>query len=324
MIKDLVSIITPCWNGAHMIGRLLDSVLAQDYPSVEMQVVDDGSDDNLEEVVSDYVPRFKAHGYDLTYLRQDHRGQSAALDLGLKHVRGEYLLWPDSDDYFTPPYAISRFVSELCELGDDFAVVRSLPRYVDEHTGEELHWDLQIDLGERQFENILFGKNFYIVPINYMIRLAAFDRVCPGRHIYTGRRPQNLQILEPLLYEYKCHTILKQLSTVVVRSNSDSHSVKSVEETMDDMTGFFEIHLHTVMAIATMPAATKVKYVKAITEDLLNKQQTCATRHDRPDVAKVLFCQMRDAGLHVTWKNKVLYLLMRCSPPLVRWLTKHF
>ena len=43
IIKGLVSIITPCYNGETHIFRLLDSVLSQDYPKIEMFVVDDGS-----------------------------------------------------------------------------------------------------------------------------------------------------------------------------------------------------------------------------------------------------------------------------------------
>lgn len=44
--KKLVSILTPCYNGARGIRRLLDSVLQQDYPYVEMIIVDDGSIDD--------------------------------------------------------------------------------------------------------------------------------------------------------------------------------------------------------------------------------------------------------------------------------------
>ena len=45
-VKNLVTILTPCYNGAKVIHRLLDSVLVQDYPHIEMIVVDDGSTDN--------------------------------------------------------------------------------------------------------------------------------------------------------------------------------------------------------------------------------------------------------------------------------------
>ena len=43
--KGLVSIITPCYNGEKYVHRLLDSILIQDYPLIEMFVIDDGSTD---------------------------------------------------------------------------------------------------------------------------------------------------------------------------------------------------------------------------------------------------------------------------------------
>ena len=51
IIKGLVSIITPCYNGETHIFRLLDSVLSQDYPKIEMFVVDDGSKDKTWEII---------------------------------------------------------------------------------------------------------------------------------------------------------------------------------------------------------------------------------------------------------------------------------
>ena len=55
MQKELVSIITPCYNTGHLIHRLLESVLIQDYPHVEMLVVDDGSTDKTKDVILSYL-----------------------------------------------------------------------------------------------------------------------------------------------------------------------------------------------------------------------------------------------------------------------------
>ena len=51
MEKNLVSIITPCYNGAKYISETIDSVLAQTYGQWEMIIVDDGSKDNSAEIV---------------------------------------------------------------------------------------------------------------------------------------------------------------------------------------------------------------------------------------------------------------------------------
>lgn len=63
MQKGLVSIITPCYNTGGVIHRLLDSVLEQDYPSISMLVIDDGSADNSKEVILSYIPLFEKKGY---------------------------------------------------------------------------------------------------------------------------------------------------------------------------------------------------------------------------------------------------------------------
>ena len=58
MKKDLVSLITPMYNTDKYIHRLLDSVLSQNYPSIEMIVIDDGSTDNSSIIVKSYIHLF--------------------------------------------------------------------------------------------------------------------------------------------------------------------------------------------------------------------------------------------------------------------------
>ena len=78
MQVPLISMITPCYNSGSYVHRLLDSVLAQDYPAVEMYAVDDGSTDNTRQVIQTYIPLFEQRGYSLTYVYQEHAGQSEA------------------------------------------------------------------------------------------------------------------------------------------------------------------------------------------------------------------------------------------------------
>ena len=66
MQKGLVSLLTPCYNAGHLIHRLLDSVLNQTYPFIEMIVIDDGSTDNSEQVIRSYISRFEERGYILS------------------------------------------------------------------------------------------------------------------------------------------------------------------------------------------------------------------------------------------------------------------
>ena len=59
-----VSIVTPVYNGETHLAKMLDSVLAQTYPDVEMILVDDGSADGTVRAAQNYSEKFEAKGMD--------------------------------------------------------------------------------------------------------------------------------------------------------------------------------------------------------------------------------------------------------------------
>lgn len=91
---ELVSVVIPCFRQAHFLPEAIESVLAQDHPDLEVIVVDDGSPDNVEAVVSRY-PGVRC-------LRQPNGGLAAARNAGLQQARGAFLLFLDSDDRLLP------------------------------------------------------------------------------------------------------------------------------------------------------------------------------------------------------------------------------
>ena len=91
-----VSIVTPVYNGETHLAKMLDSVLAQTYPDVEMILVDDGSADGTVRAAQNYSEKFEEKGYGYRIVRAEHKNASAAINRGLPFVSGEYLIWPDS------------------------------------------------------------------------------------------------------------------------------------------------------------------------------------------------------------------------------------
>ena len=87
----LVSVILPTYNRAWVIKEAIDSVLFQDYPHIELIVVDDGSTDSTPALLASYGDR-------ITVLSQKNRGVSAARNIGIKKSRGEFIALLDSDD----------------------------------------------------------------------------------------------------------------------------------------------------------------------------------------------------------------------------------
>jgi glycosyltransferase involved in cell wall biosynthesis len=93
--KPLVSVIIDNYNYGRFLRQAIESVLAQTYPHIELIVVDDGSTDDSEEIITSYgdrlVPLFQANG-----------GQGAAVNTGFTQAQGEIICLLDADDQFYP------------------------------------------------------------------------------------------------------------------------------------------------------------------------------------------------------------------------------
>ncbi|PID99170.1 glycosyl transferase family 2 [Candidatus Saccharibacteria bacterium] len=231
MKKGFVSVVTPCYNGERFISKLLDSVLSQTYPHIEMYVVDDGSTDQSAEIIKSYIPKFTKKRYQLTYVHQPNQGQSVAVRNGLAQVTGEYVVWPDADDYYHDKTCISEMVKVLDGSDDDVSMVRVQYRVRDEN-GAIIH-SLGVNDDTRYkvdlFEDAIFGTNgFWYPPGGYMAKMSALDKHIPNREIYTEKTAgQNFQLYLPLLYKQKCLTIEQYLYSIVAHDDSHSRNVST-------------------------------------------------------------------------------------------------
>ena len=269
MQRPLVSILTPMYNTEKYVHRLLDSVLAQDYPAIEMVVVDDGSTDGSRAVVESYVGRFAAKGYALRCFHQPNSGQSVAIKNGLRRVTGAYLAWPDSDDFYTTPDAISKMVHVLESSAPEFQLVRTQVRYVQDPSLALLRIE-GLDAHEEEdpslFEDCLFALGgFYYCAGSYLVRTAVLKDLT-GFDIYTEKNAgQNWQLLVPVLYRYRCKTILEPLFTVVERDASHSRGQYSgYARDVVKKEAYLRTQRATLERIADIPEDKRARYLKQL------------------------------------------------------------
>ena len=119
--NKLVSIITPCYNGEHCLARMLDSVIAQTYRPIEYILVNDGSTDGTQALAESYIPKFREAGIDFKIINQENKGLAGAINAGLMCFTGDYLCWPDADDYLEPTSVEDRV--KVLEDNPEYAVV---------------------------------------------------------------------------------------------------------------------------------------------------------------------------------------------------------
>jgi hypothetical protein len=94
MNEIMISIIIPTYNQVEYIVSTLESVSKQSYEKWECLIIDDGSNDNTEEVIHQIIKndsRFK-------YFKKSNGGASSARNYGINIAKGEYIQFLDSDD----------------------------------------------------------------------------------------------------------------------------------------------------------------------------------------------------------------------------------
>lgn len=91
-----ISIVTPSYNQGQFIEETIRSVLLQGYPNLEYIVIDGSSTDESVQIIKKYAPWLKY------WISEPDRGQSHAINKGLKHCSGDIFNWINSDDLLTP------------------------------------------------------------------------------------------------------------------------------------------------------------------------------------------------------------------------------
>lgn len=89
------SIIIPVYNVEKYIDRCLKSIAEQSYKNYEVIIVNDGTKDNSVEIIEKYTKKYD----NFTLYNKKNGGLSDARNYGLKYIKGDYLLFIDSDDY---------------------------------------------------------------------------------------------------------------------------------------------------------------------------------------------------------------------------------
>lgn len=163
--KPLISVVIATRNRAKMLQDSLHSVLCQTYRNLQVIVVDDGSEDDTRIVVEGFGDSR------LLYLRQEHRGISAARNLGTDHATGEWIAVHDDDDIMLP----FRIEEQMRHVDDDVDFVYGAFINFDDDTGElQLHHGRNYGYGAALMSGFAPGHSTWVARTDIM-RLFRYD-----------------------------------------------------------------------------------------------------------------------------------------------------
>ena len=106
----LISIIIPIHNAAKFLNQTISSCLKQDYPNLEIILINDGSTDDSKTICEKYLKASTS----VLFFDRPHQGVSATRNFGLDHFSGEYFSFLDADDLLA-----ENFISTLYTLAKE-------------------------------------------------------------------------------------------------------------------------------------------------------------------------------------------------------------
>ncbi len=111
-MDKLISVLIPVYNEEKYIAQTLFSVLNQDYRNIEVIIINDGSDDSSEKIISSF------NDSRIRYFREENKGIGYTRNKLLSLITGEYILFVDGDDILSDNFISSLYRAAISYSGD--------------------------------------------------------------------------------------------------------------------------------------------------------------------------------------------------------------
>lgn len=277
MTKDqLVSVIMPVYNAEEYIEQSILSIMNQNYPSIELLIINDGSTDKTGDICSRLVETDER----IRYFSQDNAGPSAARNYGLRECAGDYITFIDADDRFEPDavnemvkasqdvdYVVAGYSNDLSSSGgyESSAVMPGkyageylkeafLTHYSELFEADLIHYiwhklyrkeyakDLRFDESMKIGEDLLFNLEY----LNQIRRVRVIDQIVT-RHIKDNAQSLT-KTFQPGLLDYRIRIYNKSKQFLM---DNNSWTDKNKEA----LNRYFSRKLYTAVKNYYMPSS---------------------------------------------------------------------
>lgn len=179
-----ISILVPCYNSRATLPATLKSIQASQYTNLDVMIVDDGHAVTVEDIVKEFNdPRFR-------YFYKDNEGLGLTRNFGIRHAKGEYIFFLDSDDLIYPD-ALGKLLA-----------------YAEKHqldcvSGVTVRKDFESGIESEWFRSLYKAPKIS----TFANRLSQFDDTLSTNKLYKVQMLKDLVLyFEPGLYEDKLFT----------------------------------------------------------------------------------------------------------------------
>lgn len=220
LVKDLISIMIPCYNGEKFIERLFSDISNQTYKNIQVIFVNNGSFDKTEEMVFQYCKNIEAEGMMFQYIKKENGGVASAINRALSAIEGEYCMWFDVDDRMSADHVEKKYLYLKNHPDKDLVMCTG---YIFHETDSRMQ-NIIGTLGEQVaisslFEDLLLERR-NCTPGLFMVRTEALLKGLKYHEIWEFGPGQNMQLLLPISLNGRDGYILDKLFFYIYRDDS--------------------------------------------------------------------------------------------------------
>lgn len=217
---ESVSVVIPAHNSAAWIRETLDSILTQTCPVLEILVVDDGSTDNIVDILRWYHEPVK-------YVYQGHRGVSSARNSGIRMAKGDFVAFIDADDFWHP----GKIKAQLELLFEQELMWVSCETQPFDSNTQQAVKDLTLPMQDGDVLESLLMNNF-IGSATPMIRRSVFDRAGYFNEAYEARIGEDWDMWLRIASYYPLGVVREKLAFQRLHSGSTMSSTSMKEKVL--------------------------------------------------------------------------------------------
>lgn len=154
-----ISVITPSLNQGRFLEQCLQSVLAQNYPNLELIVIDGGSKDQSLDIIRRYAPQI-TH-----WVSEPDAGQSDAINKGFRIASGELVAWLNADDFYLQD-SLHQVAAAFQQHPNASFIFGDGIRVDEQGQKKSIFWEGQQPFFDRKA--LIFGLNYILQPASFI------------------------------------------------------------------------------------------------------------------------------------------------------------
>lgn len=316
-MEKLVSIIIPIYNTSQFLKQCLDSVCSQTYSNIEILLINDGSNDNSEDICLEYRRKDNR----IKYFYKENSGLSDARNYGINEASGDFIYFVDSDD-FVEKDLIQHCVKQILEYDADI---------------------VEIDFALFDGNNYKKKKGSHLLCLN---QFEAVRTICRGNMIennawsklYKAELVKKVSFLsgrfaEDIIYNL---SILPLCNRVLVDTRHYYYNYRIQENSIMNNKVFSDKHYEYILDLEEIVRNCDKKYYKYLQAKIirekvkcLNRLNSCTNSKDYCNVYQLFINDIKkysflDSIKYLSKKHFITLNLMKFCPKLYQYLYYKF